>query len=223
MKKRRIVVMMGVLLATVCAVVLFCRYQYVEMPDLSGVDLSTAKKAASYKELIPAVEYIYHPTVAEGMIIRTKPQTGEFAERYSKIILYVSKGPERYAAADAEISWRNISGKKDRWTFSTPLVYAGVLYIDCTVRFAEEVAWQDNHRTGKLFGCVSTTESFKKYAPIEARYDKRVQPANEKQRIVFAIPLAELGSTKPNVCYIRLYAEDREDICINFHMTWKSI
>ncbi|MBQ9083881.1 MAG: PASTA domain-containing protein [Clostridia bacterium] len=222
MKKRGIAVLVCVLLA-ICVAGLFYRYQYIEIPDLNAVDISTAQKAVSSKELIPAVEYIYHPTVPEGLVIRTKPQVGEFAERYSKIILYVSKGPERYVAADAEISWYNISDKKDRWTFSMPLVSADVLYIDCTACFAEEVAWKDNYRNGKLSGGVSTTESFKKYIPIEAQYDKRVHDAYEKQRIVFAIPLEELGSTHPDACYIRLYAEGRENIRINFRMTWESI
>ncbi len=220
MKKRWAAVLVCAL-AVICAAVFFYQYQHVKIPDMNGVDLYTAKNVLSSKDLIPAVEYIYHSTIPEGQVIRTEPPVDTFAERNSKVTLHVSKGLARYSAANAKISWYNISGKKDVWSFSTPFVDEGILYTECTVRFAVEMEWKDTYNKGRLHGIASTTESFKKYIPIEAKYQKKAWKAGEQQRIIFAIPLEELNDTRPNAVYIQLYTADRTDVNISFHMVWR--
>lgn len=210
-----------VLLVTACAAGLIYQYRRVKVPELSGVDTYTAKNVLSSKGLIPAVEYMYHPSIEEGQVIRTKPPANTVTERDSKVILYVSKGPAHYYAANAKISWHNISGNRDDWSFDTPFVYEGVLYIDCMVRFAVEGAWKDTYNSGNIYGIASTSESFKKYIPIEVKYEQKEWAAREKQRIIFTIPLEELNETRPNAVYIQLYTADRTDVSINFHMAWR--
>ncbi len=209
------------MLAVICAAVFFYQYRRVKVPDLNSVDVYTAKNVLSSKKLIPSVEYIYHHRIAEGQVIRTNPPANTFADRDSKIILYVSKGPSRCSAANAEISWYNISDERDEWSVSAPFMNDGTMYIDCTVCFAAAGAWKDTYNSGNMHGMASTTESFKKYIPIEAKYRKKEWTAREKQRIIFAIPLEELNETRPTAVYIRLYTNDRTDVNIGIHMTWR--
>ena len=65
-----------------------------ELPELRGVDESTAKSVLLEKKLIPAVEYEHSETVSEGSVIRTNPAGGEKVKKSTTVTLYVSKGPE---------------------------------------------------------------------------------------------------------------------------------
>ena len=64
----------------------------VRVPDLIGVDESSAKQILLSKGLIPVVEYEHNSSVREGDVIRISPDANLEIEKDSRVTLYVSLG-----------------------------------------------------------------------------------------------------------------------------------
>ena len=64
-----------------------------EVPDLIGLDLMSAEKAAT-KANLKIEEYpINHPSVAEGMVVMQAPEVGTVLKKGDTVVLAVSNGP----------------------------------------------------------------------------------------------------------------------------------
>ena len=121
------------LLASVLLATFFlggCSGSTVKVPDLSGTDVGSAKTILTNLGLIPTTESIYSESVAEGLIVKTRPAAGQGVPPNSKVKIYISQGPQVVTAQDSQITWTNVSYGSDDWSFNEPYIDSGKLYID---------------------------------------------------------------------------------------------
>ena len=195
----------------------------IAIPDVTEVDEASAKGILSSNGLIPKVEYIYDDDVAKGFVVKTNPEIGTKVEKNTKVTIYVSKGPSYIQAKNSRISWYNISSSRDEWSFYTPYILDGVLYIECKVTFAKAMKWQDDHNKGELFGDASINDTFDKTIVVTAKYQKQQWTAYETQSFTLEIPLADLNVDRPTDLNLELNAymgSEAIDVKISFAMTW---
>ncbi len=190
------------------------------VPDVSNVLTEDAKTALSDAGLIPAVEYVYSDTYAEGTVIETDPQSGEKVNLQTKVTLFVSKGPEFIDAKNSSVEWFVSGPDEDEWNLFKPIIHENTLYIECQPRFAAAMSWKGDSAG---FGVASIDETFSPSVPLTIEYEQRENAANEEQTIWLLIPLDGLGDDRPSNVYTKLYAivnGEEKEIRVNFTIAW---
>ena len=188
------------------------------VPDVVLVEEDIAKNVLSSNGLIPVTQYVYDDTVPYGCVVRTSPSIGSKIEKNSKITLYISKGPKFLQSKDSTISWYHISSEKDTWSFYSPYIDDGILYINCQVTFGADISWKNNG-----FGKASINDTFTKTVPITISHTAKDMKAGRKYEFTLAIPLNDLDVNKPTTMYLELIGlmdGEQKDINISFTMTW---
>lgn len=209
-----------VVVAFLMCVVLFACAKKVTVPDLSNVMVEDAKTALTDVGLIPAVEYAYSDTCAEGTVIETTPQSGEKVEPQTKVTLMVSKGPEYIDAVNSSVEWFITGENEDEWNLFKPYIHDGTLYIECLPRFSTDMSWKGD-TVG--FGVASVDETFASSVPLTVEYEQQENAANTEQDIWLLIPLEGLGDDRPTNVYTKLCAivdGKEEDVRVNFTIAW---
>ncbi len=106
----------------------------VTIPDLAGVDETSAVASVSGKKLLPIVEYEYSDDYQKGNVIRTKPAAGSVVEEDTRVTIYVSKGPSIIVATDGTVGWYSVDSKKeDDWDLNYIKIEKEYLYIYCAI------------------------------------------------------------------------------------------
>ncbi len=204
-----------------CSLIMNVLSSKIEVPDVKKVDEDTAKNVLSSNSLIPTVEYIYHDTIAKGLVVKTYPSIGEMVEKNARITVYVSLGPSYVESKNSRISWTNLTSSRDEWSFYSPYIKNDVLHIECKVAFATAVKWQDTYQNGKIIGEASLTSGFDRSVPASAKYTKQSWKANEEQSFILEIPLQDLNVDKPTNIYVELYRETGSNVEFNFTIAWQ--
>ena len=138
MKKTVAVILILVMVLCFCS----CSKK-IEVPDVLGVDESSAKSTITNKGLIPVVEYSYSDDVSTGCVFKIEPSIGEKIDEDSKVTLYVSMGPKHATAKSGTIQWLNASYEnEDDWYPSKPYFDEGTLYIPCDIIFGSPVVFE---------------------------------------------------------------------------------
>lgn len=177
----------------------------IQIPDISNVDVDTAKTILASKELIPNVKYEYH-NCDFGTVIRTEPSAGTEVEADTIVTIYVCKGYKYYELNSAVGYMKDVTGIKsfswddDTKGFYAPYVKEGYLYIEmylaCTSTY--ELAFYGD------FGTASINDTFDKTVLIDVLYDsKKVDNNGKKTTFTVKIPLEDLNVQKPTNIYIR--------------------
>ena len=190
------------------------------VPDVSNVLTEDAKAALSDAGLIPAVEYVYSDTYAEGIVIETNPKSGEQVDSQTKVTLFVSKGPEFIGAKNASVEWFVTGANEDEWNLFKPLIHEDTLYIECQPRFTTAMSWKGDSGG---FGVASVDETFASSVPLTVEYEQKENAANTEQTVWLLIPLEGLGDDRPSNVYTKLYAivgGEEKDIRVNFTIAW---
>lgn len=193
------------------------------VPDVTGLDESTAKTILATNGLIPLVEYQYGD-YDKDTVMYTEPYANKTVEPNQQVKLFVSKGPAFIESSDSRISWWNLSDMDDDWNFYSPFIEYDVLYIHCydVVLFAD-IEWKDEYNYGHMIGEAVVNDIYDKVVPIKANYQKQTWESGEHQDFLLEIPLGDLDIDKPTSMEIELYAYvngENRHIKLNFSISW---
>ncbi|MEK9726580.1 MAG: PASTA domain-containing protein [Candidatus Margulisiibacteriota bacterium] len=73
----------------------FSKYSVVEIPNVEGIALERVKNTLTELQLtLNKVNYNYHPSIAEGQVIRIEPPVGRRIKQGRAVKLFVSKGKQ---------------------------------------------------------------------------------------------------------------------------------
>lgn len=193
----------------------------IEIPDLSGLDESSAKSLLVNKGLIPAIEHQYDDTVEQGLVIKTYPSEGSFASEDDKITIYISDGPSYISSDNSTIRWYN---NDDEWHFSNPYIDNGNMYIDCETIFADSFEWDDGFDSdGEGFGEASINDTFDKTVPLKIIYDDEKVKAGEEEYFTIVVPVTDLDVDLPTTICLALTGKKGDEqlhIRVDFNITW---
>lgn len=198
----------------------------IAIPEVKGLDETTAKSLLAGKGLVPKVEYEYDDDVEEGQVIKTSPSIGSGANRDDIITIYMSKGPSEFYLYDS-VGWmdnvygiNDFSWEKETKGFYTPYVKEGFLYIDMYLYC------KSNYKLAfyKDFGTASINDTFDKTVPIQIIYDnEKVNNTGKRTEFTAKIPLSDLGVQKPTNIYLNfdfLVAGKRQTFNASFDLSW---
>lgn len=178
----------------------------LKVPDIIGVDESSAKNVLSAMGIIPAVEYGYTNDVETGCVYNTSPAVGAGINMGEKVKIYVSEGAESLEAKNGIIGWDLIEGSdgSDWWSFYAPTIEKGNLIVNFTdVTFGADMSWYDgSDSSGHSFGCASLSSSFDKTVPIVLYYETKDNAKGTPQNFTVEVPLSSLGEEKPTNLYL---------------------
>ncbi len=189
----------------------------VVVPDVTNTDEITAKNILSGNGLIPVITHEYNDEVEDGNVVSIMPSVNSPVYKNSKVDVVISKGPSYIQSKDSTISWYNLEGNEDKWTFKSPYIQEGVLNIECEVTFGTSFEWKSGG-----FGNASITDTFDKRVPVQLETAKKVK-SGKKTKLKILIPTTDLEVQKPTTLYVELVAlidGDERDVKANFSMSW---
>lgn len=181
------------------------------MPDVSTLDIQTAKTLLVSKGIIPKVEYEYSDEISLDSVIKTVPEVGEKVKQDDTVVVYVSKGQKRYELKQALsiiydvngikpfVSWMDASDGEGTKGHYIPYLEEGYLhlpvYICCSSNYELEFYGD--------FGVASVNDTFDKQVPVDLIYDsKTIKNDGSKTEFTIKVPLSDLGVQKPTNLYI---------------------
>ena len=140
-------------------------------------------------------------------------------DKNSNVTVIISKGPSHVTASNSTIEWYNVKNGKDAWSFYTPYIEEGYLYIECETTFGTSFTWKNDG-----FGTASINDTFSKKVPVELFVDSNTVTANTVQNLKIKISVNDLDVKKPTTLYVKLFALDQYsndfDVNINFTISW---
>ena len=202
--------------------------ELIAIPDLSGVNESSADTILINNSLIPVIEYRYSNSIDEGLVIRTEPEAFEKVDKDTRITLYVSKGewPSIIYSESSHIQWENVYGSSgDDYSFYTPEISYGMIEIEITVIYnsSYSMEWMDDNRDGYGYGSASLSSNFSDSVHLWIEYENRTIFSGVEQTITIFLDADELGVNKPTELYTEWYVKlDNESyyIQVSFDITW---
>ncbi|MGN0501463.1 MAG: PASTA domain-containing protein [Ruminococcus sp.] len=193
----------------------------ITIPDLTGLDETSAKTLLVNKGLIPAIEHNYDDTVEKGLVIETYPSAGSFVYEDDKVTVYISDGPSYIESEQATVKWYN---NDDKWTFSNSFIEEGKLYFDCVTTFADSFEWDEGSKSnGEGFGEASINDTFDKTVPLSIVYQDKKIKANKEQSFTIVVPVTDLDVDLPTTMYLSLVGlkdDEQIDIRVDFNISW---
>ncbi len=196
----------------------------VEVPDIMGKDEKTAVKMVKEAQFVPIVEYEYRDSDEKGKVFRTRPKANATAKKNSEVVIYISQGPENILSKSAYCQWTSMGKTNDKWEFTLPYIDEGVLYIDCqNVVINDLIEWIESDETSVSSAEVSLTEDFAVSIPAKIKFSKDVVDAGEAQRVIFAVPVADIKAESPEKLFFKFNWNKNgvsEEFKIDFNITW---
>ncbi len=198
----------------------------IEIPDILGLDETTAKTLLAGKGLIPKVQYDWNSDYPEGQVAISNPAVGSVLEEDDVVTLTISKGPIYYALKDTVGYMKNIHNVDAfSWEDDTKGFYGAYRFEDdlCIEMYIKCVSIYSISFYGE-FGSASLTDTFEKTVPIDVEYSNKTVNANgEKTAFTVSIPLLDLGEKKPTNVYVKLdfvVGGERETFEAGFDLSW---
>ncbi len=165
----------------------------IEIPDVTGADIDTAKTVITDNRLIPIVSEEYSNSIDEGTVIRTYPVKGEEVEQNTQVKIYVSKGPSMIISKESVFSWFHVQGSNsDKWNFYAPKIDKGILVLELLpeINSNYSIIWKD-------YGEISLKETLEDSVPIEF--------TDLEYKFVIKVPIDDLGNDRPTKLYLQLH------------------
>ncbi|MBQ9544086.1 MAG: PASTA domain-containing protein [Clostridia bacterium] len=200
--------------------------KYVSVPDIKGLDETSAKAKIYDLGLSVALEYEFSESVSKGKVIKTDPAAKKSVVEKSTVTLTVSKGPQTFGVSEASVSWNDLKeGSGDVWTLDSVAVFGDLLLIHCTVKPGTDFVIRNS--SGGIF---SLADSFDKNASL-ALSDDLFTPfpdgkqfnAGEEAGLFFFVSPSQLGSKTPGLVKCRIPVSvdgENSNLEISFEMTW---
>lgn len=208
-----------VIIGVIILIIIIFMINKVKIPYIYGVTEENAVSTLQINNLIPYIEYRYDDVVEEGKVIETFPSSGSMIDKNSNVTVIISKGPSHVTASNSTIEWYNVKNGKDAWSFYTPYIEEGYLYIECETTFGTSFTWKNDG-----FGTASINDTFSKKVPVELFVDSNTVTANTVQNLKIKISVNDLDVKKPTTLYVKLFALDQYsndfDVNINFTISW---
>jgi len=200
----------------------------ISVPDISGVNESSAETILINNSLIPVIEYLYSNSVDEELVIRTDPEAFEEVDKDTRITLYVSKGewPPIIYSESSHIQWYNVSGSSgDYYSFYSPEISYGMIKIEITVIYnsSYSMEWMDDNNDGYGYGSASLSSNLSDSVHLWIEYENRTISSGVEQTITIFCDADELGVNKPTELYTEWCVKlDNESyiIQVSFDITW---
>ncbi len=216
--KKKLIIGLAIV-GVVILIIIISMINKVKIPYIYGVTEENAISTLQINNLVPYIEYRYDDVVEEGKVIETLPSNGSRVNKNSNVTIIVSKGPSRITASNSTIEWYHIQNGNDTWSFYTPYIEEGYLYIECNPTFGTSFTWKSNG-----FGTASINDTFSKKVPVELIIDSNTVTANTIQNLKIKIPVNDLDVKKPTTLYVKLSALDQYgndfDVNVNFSISW---
>lgn len=211
----------------------------IKIPDITGLDETTAKTFIVAKGLIPKIVYDYDNTQEKGNVVKTSPEIGAKVSEDTTVTVTVSKGPRYYSSVESTAYIKSITdvdpfvwGKDvgyDKATkrFYNPYVEEGFLYIQifikCTSRYKIEFCRADDEATS-TYGLASLNSDFSDLMTTVVLFDDyKVDNYGEETSFKVKISLDDIGTEKPKDVYIKvpfLVGGTLQYLEAGFTMTW---
>ena len=196
----------------------------VAVPDLIGKGEEEAVQMVKDAQLVPIVEHEYRDDDEKGKVFKTRPRMDVRLKKNSEVVMYISDGPKKIVSKNAYCKWTSFGTSKDKWGFTLPYIDKGILYIYCNdVVLTDNIKWQKSDEESVSMAEVSLTENFESPVRAKVKYEKEYVAANEKQQIIFAVPVEDLNERKPSNLSFKVDWEKNgvpEKFKIDFEITW---
>lgn len=198
----------------------------IKIPNIIGIDETSAKNILISKGIIPKIKYGYSDEQGKNLVYYVKPRIGRGIKEDDVVTVFVSLGPEYYQLNNAvgiiedidgiePFDWDN--GTKD---FSVPYIMEGFLYIDIYLRCTSQYTLSFY----KDFGTAAIKDEYDKTVPIEVLYKSEVINNNgELTEFTLKIPLNDLDEDTPTNIYTEFYFLVNEEIKAfkaSFDLSW---
>ncbi len=200
--------------------------QKIKIPDILGLDESTAKTLLAGKGLIPKCEYGWNSEYPEGQVAIVNPNVGSMVAEDDVVTLTISKGPAYYELKDAVGYMKNVynveafSWDDNTKGFYNVYVKEGYLCIDMYICCVSDykISFYGN------FGSASLTETFNKTVPMIVNYEsKNVDNTGKATFFGIQVQLSDLGEKRPTSIYIEfdfVVGGSRERFEAGFDLSW---
>jgi hypothetical protein len=200
-----------------------CASNKIEVPNLSGVDESTAKEIVIKNQLVPIIEYQNSDVVKPGYVISTIPEEQTKLDKNEKMTLIISKGSvQKYSKK----SFVYLEDSRDVANLGYVYIQNGQLFIQISAQFHKNYNLSNAQQLELKFGNAvegkgraSLYENYQKEIPVKIEAnDKNFNPIiNETFEILLS--LADLEVSEPPYLYIQIFFEE-EYYDIYFTFDW---
>lgn len=185
----------------------------IKVPDVKGVNITTAESILTENGLIPIIESEYSIAYEIDKVIRTYPVTSSQVEENTQIKVYVSKGPAIINSKDSILSWFNVVGStSDTWEFYAPRVNKGILEVELKpyIKSSYKITWLEYGEASLLNDYSSSVPFDFVYSDITGFYTLKLN--SEK-----------LGNITPNKVFLKLnykYGEKQDYLNLELTINW---
>ena len=221
MKKAFLCVMVLILMFSLCSCSNGVNNQSINVPDVIGTDIETAKNVVSSVGLVPKVEYENNDSIDRGLVIDVK--SNSVLHPGDSITLIVSNGASKYVSKNSTFSASH--NTLVDLHFYDPYIEDNTLYIILhDVEFVNAVAWKEATKNNNGFGEATINDDYDKSVPLQIINSPTDWKKGETIDFTLEIPLGDLNVSEPTDLTVKLIALDesgnQENIIVSFTMAW---